>query len=132
MPRGSSGPRNNANWPDDQREIHSQQLRGLQLDLWLAQDHFEAAEAWVEQQRGALSEDDWCALLSRIWRSAWQHAIAMPRQRNGCASGCAAIRNSWHSTTSLRELTQLQGRTRQAIALLTRAIHLANAHGQAH
>ena len=38
------------NWPDDQRQIHDLQLRGVQLDLWLAQERFEAAEAWVEQQ----------------------------------------------------------------------------------
>ena len=115
-----------ADWADDLRRIHSQQLRGLQLDLWLAQERFEAAEAWVERERDMLSEDDWCALLSGLAQrlaARDRHAQAEDWLRTGLR------RYPEHLTlyVELAELTQLQGRTRQAIALLRRAIHLANA-----
>src|SRR5258705_10135749 len=38
-------------WPDDQRQIHGARLRDLQLDVWVSQELFEAAEAWIEEQR---------------------------------------------------------------------------------
>ena len=36
--------------------------------VYVALGEFEAADAWVEQQRSVLSEDDWCALLSGLAR----------------------------------------------------------------
>ena len=115
-----------ADWPDDQRQIHSQQLRGMQLDLWLAQERLETAEAWVEGQRDALGEDDWCALLCALAQrlsARDRHAQAEEWLRTGLR------RYPEHLALygQLAELSQVQGRTRQAVSLLRRAIHLANA-----
>jgi len=114
------------NWPDDQRALHSEQLRGLQLDLWLAEDRLEAAEAWVEQQRGALNADNWCALVSALA----QRLAARDRHAQAeewLHTGLRHYANQLALYDQLAELAHLQGRTQQAIALLTRAIQLANA-----
>jgi tetratricopeptide (TPR) repeat protein len=118
-----------AAWPEDRRRMHSRQLRGLQLDLWLAQARIEAAEAWIEREQDALDEDDWCDLLADFARrlaAGDRHAQAEEWLRIGLR------RYPEHLALYVRlaELVQLQGRTLQAIALLRRAIALASAHGK--
>ena len=118
-----------AHWPDDQRRIHSQQLRGMQLDLWLAQGRLEAAEAWVERQRDALSEDDWCVLLSGLAErlaARDRHAQAEEWLRTGLRQYPEHLA----LYAQLAELSHLQGRPHQAIALLRRAILLATAQNK--
>jgi tetratricopeptide (TPR) repeat protein len=118
--------REQADWPDDQRQIHSEHLRGMQLDLWLAQERFEVAEAWVEQQRDVLGESDWCALLSDLAErlaARDRHAPAEEWLR----TGLRLYPEQLVLYEKLAQLTQLQGRTRQAIALLTRAVQVASA-----
>lgn len=113
-------------WPERARQEHSQQLRGLQLDLLLDRGHVAAAESWIESERDALSEEDWCALLT-----GFAHRLA--------AGDCPAAAEEWLRNglgrypenpalhAQLAELANLQGRPLESIALLYRAIRLTNA-----
>lgn len=117
------------NWPDHQRQIHHQQLLGIQLDLWLAQDRFEAVEHWIEQSHQQLDEGAWCALIASLAEQLAQ------RDRHAQAEDWLRIALRRHPQhirlyEQLAELAQLQGRTPQAVALLRRAIELADSRHQ--
>jgi tetratricopeptide (TPR) repeat protein len=91
----------------------------------LADDRLKAPETWVERQPGRLNEDDWCALL----RDLAQRLAACDRhvQAEECLRiGLRRYPNQPAIYDQLAEVTLLQGRTQQAIALLTRAIDLSN------
>jgi tetratricopeptide (TPR) repeat protein len=113
-------------WPEAERQTHSQQLGFMQLDLWLAREQFEAAEAWLAGQREGLSEDDWCTLLS-----GFAERLAA-RDRHAEAEEWLRIGLRHYPVnlvlfSQLAELAHLQGRPRQSIALLRRSIQLAGA-----
>ena len=99
---------------------------GAQLDLLLAQEGFEAAEAWVEQQQAVLSANDWCALLcgfaTRL-AAVDRHSQAEEWLR----TGLHRYPEELALYDQLAALTEIQGRTHQTIAVLKRAIHLASA-----
>ncbi len=94
-------------------------------DLWLNEERVAGAEAWIEAERDALGETEWCALVTGFAQrlaacdrhaqaEEWLHAAVghYPRQ--------LAL------YVQLAQLAQLQGRALQAIALLRRAIRLGN------
>ncbi|PSJ47730.1 hypothetical protein C7H85_02595 [Zobellella endophytica] len=111
-------------WPADSVAFYDQQLRGLRLDLWLLDEAFDAAESWLEVQRGALPAADWCALLAgyaRRLQGRDRHAQAEERLR----AGLNHYPDNRLLLTQLAELAQLQGRTAQCLALLRRAIRCA-------
>ena len=115
-----------ANWPDDQHHVHTQQLQGMQLDLWLAQERFEAADGWVAEQHGMLSEDEWCALVSGLAQrlaARDRHVQAEDWLRIGLRNHPERL----ELYDQLAQVAQLQGRTHQAVTLLRLAVHLANA-----
>ncbi|MEQ8857878.1 MAG: sulfotransferase [Pseudomonadales bacterium] len=117
------------NWPDDLKRNHAQRLRNTQLDLLLAGDDVEAAEAWLDRQEDQLGETDWCDLLARL-----AHALAA-RDRHAQAEEWlrdGVRRHPEHLPLygQLAALAQLQGRVPQAIALLRTAIRLATAQGR--
>ncbi len=117
-------------WPEHQRRVHSQQLRCLQLDLWLALERFDAAEAWVEVERDVAGEADWCDLvcgLAERLAARDRHAQAEEWLRVGLR-GCPEHRAFW---LQLADLAHLQGRAQHAVALLRRAIELAEARDAA-
>ncbi len=118
-----------AEWPDDQRRIHSRQLRWMQLDLWLALERFEAAESWVEGERDVLDEADWCELVSGLAErlaTRDRHVQAEEWLR----AGLRRYPEHLGLCRQLAELAHLQGRPHQAIVLLRRAIRLANTRGE--
>ncbi|MGE6195762.1 sulfotransferase [Aeromonas media] len=114
-----------AHWPEAQAAWHSQQLRSLRLDLWLANEGFAAADAWLDEQQPELEEEPWCDLLgSYAQRLAerGRHAQAEDALRRG-------LRHYPQQQRLLQQLAQLatlQGRTPQAMALLRRALRLAS------
>lgn len=111
-------------WPDAARARYSQQLCGLQLDIWLAQADFASADAWLQAQQAQLHEDDWCSLLTGYAQRLAerdQHAQAEDLLRRGLQH----YPQQQRLLEYLAELAALQGRLPQAIALLRRAIRLA-------
>lgn len=116
-------------WPEPQAAWHTRQLQGLRLDLWLANEGFAAADAWLDEQQAALAEDDYCALLTGYAQrlaERGRHAQAEDALRR-------ALRHYPAQQGLLQQLAQLatvQGRTPQAMALLRRALRLAS-QGQA-
>lgn len=114
-----------ANWPDAQAAWHSQQLRGLRLDLWLAQDAFAAADAWLDEQQAVLAEEDWCKLVG-------SYALRLAERGRHAQAEDVLRRGLRHCPTQqgllqqLAQLANLQGRTLQAVALLRRALRLSS------
>lgn len=118
-----------AHWPEAQAAWHSQQLRSLRLDLWLANEGFAAADAWLDQQQSELEEVPWCDLLGSYARrlaERGRHAQAEDALRRGLRHYPQQL----HLHQQLAQLATLQGRSSQAIALLQRAIHLAGQQQQ--
>lgn len=112
-------------WPEAQAAWHTQQLRGLRLELWLAAEGFAAADAWLDAQQAVLEEDPWCDLLGGYalrLAERGRHAQAEDALRRG-------LRHYPEQLGLLQQLAQLatlQGRTPQAVALLRRALRFAN------
>lgn len=114
-----------AHWPEAQAAWHTQQLRGLRLDLWLANEGFAAADAWLDAQQVVLEEEPWCDLLGgyalRLTERG-RHAQAEDALRRG-------LRHYPAQQGLLQQLAQLaivQGRMPQAIALLRRALRMTS------
>jgi tetratricopeptide (TPR) repeat protein len=116
-------------WAEDDRKSPSRQLRGMQLDLWLAEERFETAEAWVQRQQGVLDEHDWCALLAALAQrlaARDRHADAEEWLR----TGLRLYPENHALYGALAELVHLQGRAQQAIALLGHATRVASAQNR--
>lgn len=114
-----------AHWPDAQVALHSQQLRGLRLDLCVASEDFAAAEAWLDAQQAVLPEEPWCDLLggyAQRLAERGRHAQAEDALRRGLQHYPAQL----VLLQQLAQLATLQGRTPQAMALLRRALRLAS------
>lgn len=116
-------------WPEAQAAWHTQQLRGLRLDLWLAAEGFAAADAWLDAQQVVLEEEPWCDLLGcyalRLAERG-RHAQAEEALRRG-------LRHYPSQQGLLQQLAQLalvQGRTPQTIALLRRALRMTSQEQQ--
>ena len=99
-------------------------MRDGQLDEWLASGDLVTADAWLERKRSELEPERWRALLSdwaRRLAFADHHAQAEQWLRNGVRQ----FPDNPELLGQLAELVQVQGRTREAIALLRRAIAVA-------
>jgi tetratricopeptide (TPR) repeat protein len=118
-----------AGWPDDQRQVHSRNLRERHLDLWLDQGQDEAAEAWVSAQQRTLREDDWCELLC-AWATRLSARYRHAQAEEWLRRGLGHYPEHADLYAQLAELAQAQGRVPQAAALLRRAIQVAKAGDQ--
>lgn len=116
-------------WPEAIARQSGAQLRGLQVELWIAAGDDARAEQWMEEQREALAEDDWAALVAgaaMLLASRARHAQAEDLLKN-------ALKHHPQNLMLLEqssELAQVQGRSHQAIALIRRAIAAATAQGK--
>ncbi|WP_404463171.1 sulfotransferase [Vreelandella aquamarina] len=118
-----------SHWPEAQAAWHSQQLRGLRLDLWLASEGFAAADAWLDEQQAAVGEDGWCDLLggyAQRLAERGRHAQAEDALRRGLQH----YPEQQGLLQQLAQLAALQGRTPQAIAIMRRALRLASRNQQ--
>ncbi len=100
------------------------QLRGLQLEVWVASDALAQAEQWLDARRETLPEEEWCSLVlgySTLLSGLDHHAEAEEVLRNGLTHYPKNLTLLPH----LAELAQLQGRTLQAVQLLRRSLQAA-------
>ena len=94
-------------------------------DLWLSEERVATAEAWIEAERDALGEVEWCALVSGFaQRLAECDRHAQAEEWLHAAVGHYPQHLPLY--VQLAQLAQLQGRALQAIALLRRAIRLGS------
>ncbi|MBF0471501.1 MAG: tetratricopeptide repeat protein, partial [Gammaproteobacteria bacterium] len=99
---------------------HQRRLDGLQLQCWVLQQAFSAAEAWLNQQHTA-DESLWLEWLGRYAAALAEqdhHAQAEEVLREGLKSQPDSV----PLLMQLAELAQLQGHFMQALSLLQRAI----------
>ncbi|MFT6916931.1 MAG: tetratricopeptide (TPR) repeat protein [Motiliproteus sp.] len=102
------------------------QLRGLQLEIWVASQALAQAEQWLDERRETLSEEQWCALVlgySTLLAGRECHAESEEALRKGLKH----YPKNLELISQLAELAQLQGRTMQAVQLLRRSIRLVSA-----
>jgi len=102
----------------------AQKQEGQQLDQWLESDELAEADAWLERKRSELEPERWCALLidwARRLAFSDRHAQAEEWLRTGIRQ----YPGNPELIGQLAELVQVQGRAREAIALLRRAIAAA-------
>ena len=114
--------------PETAVQALSAQLRGLQLELWLARGRDAEAEAWLSERREQLALEDWVALV------LLHASLLAGRDRHADAE--AALRDALRHAPEdlallgrLSELAQLQGRSAEAAQLLRRCIQLTAARG---
>jgi tetratricopeptide (TPR) repeat protein len=119
-----------AQWPQPQAAWLDQQLRGQRLELWLAGEHFAAADAWLGAQQALWSEDDWCRVLESYALSLIERGH-YAQAEDGLRRGLRHYPQHTGLLEQLAELAGLQGRTAQAIALLRRIIRLNRQRGHA-
>ena len=106
-------------------QLQEAQLQDKQLDQWLANGELATADAWLERKRRELEPNNWCALLSELaQRLAFtdRHAQAEEWLRTGVRQ----YPDNSELLINLAEVLQVQGRARDAIALLRRAIAVAD------
>ncbi|MFT5721737.1 MAG: tetratricopeptide (TPR) repeat protein [Motiliproteus sp.] len=102
------------------------QLRGLQLEIWVACEALAQAEQWLDERRDGLPEDQWCVLVlgySTLLAGQERHAESEEALRKGLTH----YPQNLDLISQLAELAQLQGRTMQAVQLIRRSIRLASA-----
>ena len=105
------------------------QLRGAQLEIWLATGQMAQAEQWMEARRDTLAEPEWSALVldySSLLAGQDQPAAAEEALRHALKH----YPDNLELISQLAELAQLQGRTLQAVQLLRRSIALAKQQEQ--
>jgi tetratricopeptide (TPR) repeat protein len=105
------------------------QLRGLQLEVWLATGQMAQAEQWLQARRETLAEREWSALVldySSLLAGQDQPAAAEEALRHALKH----YPDNLELISQLAELAQLQGRTLQAVQLLRRTIVLAKQQDQ--
>ena len=97
------------------------ELQDTQLEAWLEGDELARADAWLEQQRSKLNPERWCALLSD-WAQRLAFSDRHAQAEEWLRTGIRQYPDKPELISQLAELVQVQGRAREAIALLRRAI----------
>ena len=101
------------------------QLHDTQLEKWLKNDEIATAEAWLEEKRRELDPERWCVLLSN-WARHLAFADRHAQAEEWLRSGVRQYPGNLELLGRLAELVKIQGRTREAMALLRRAIAVAS------
>ena len=107
--------------PDSVVEQFWQQLRGLQMELWLKNDELASAEHWLEMLEAENDEQlivHWRMNLANLLAQSDEHEAAEEVIRQGLKLYPANI----SLLLQLAELMQVQGRSMQAIQLLRRVL----------
>lgn len=118
-----------ADWPASLVRQYTGQLRGLQLELWIASGDHARAEQWLAERRAMLDEEDWVALVTgcaMVLAGADRHAQAEDWLREALKH----YPQNLGVYSQLAELAQIQGQSGQALRLLRRGIQLAEQQGQ--
>ena len=101
------------------------QLHDAQLEKWIVNDELATAEAWLEGKRRELAPENWCILLSD-WARHLAFADHHAQAEEWLRSGVRQYPDNLRLLGQLAELVQVQGRIREAMALLRRAIEVAS------
>ena len=101
------------------------QLHDTQLEKWIVNDELATAEAWLEGKRRELAPENWCILLSD-WARHLAFADHHAQAEEWLRSGVRQYPDNLRLLGQLAELVQVQGRIREAMALLRRAIEVAS------
>jgi tetratricopeptide (TPR) repeat protein len=96
----------------------------MQLDQWLANDELATADAWLERKRGEFEPERWCTQLSD-WARRLAFTDRHAQAEEWLRTGVRQYPDNPGLLGQLAELVQVQGRAREAIALLRRAIAVA-------
>lgn len=118
-----------ADWPAALVCQYTGQLRGLQLELWIASGEFARAEQWLAERRETLDEEDWLALVTgsaMVLAGADRHAQAEDLLREALKH----YPQNLGLYGQLAELAQIQGQSGQALRLIRRSIQLAEQQGK--
>jgi tetratricopeptide (TPR) repeat protein len=111
--------------PEAAVDAFTLQLRGLQLEIWLAADARAEAEQWLTTRRDDLPESTWVALVI-----GYASLLAGHEQPDASEETLRDALNTYPENieliSQLAELAQVQGRTIQTVQLLRRAIRLTN------
>jgi tetratricopeptide (TPR) repeat protein len=102
-------------------ELFTAQLRGLQLEIWIAGEQFDEAEQWLTQRREDLAEEVWAALVNGyigLLGGCDRHAQAGEVLREALK----VYPSNQTLLLQLAELAQTQGHFMQALRALRRAI----------
>lgn len=110
--------------PDFVLNSNIQQLRILQLEVWIASEQFAQAEEWLEEKRGEIDEEAYLPLLIGYARQL-AHNDRHEQASELLRDGRKHFKDSIELHTQLAELAQLQGQFMPATKLLHRAIRLA-------
>lgn len=113
-----------AKLPEEAKKLFTNQLHGLQLEIWVITGQIAEAEQWLDLQRENLDEEVWTGLIVG-------YSILLAGQ-DRCADAEAALRDGLKHCpenlamiAQLAEFTQLQGRMQQTVRLLLQAIQVA-------
>ena len=110
--------------PEPVGALFTEKLRYLQLEQWLVTDNQVQAEAWLNERRADIEEDEWTALVA-----GYAMLLAGYDRHSAADEALRAALKHYPDNLSLMsqraELAQVQGRTMQAVQILKRAIHQA-------
>jgi len=102
----------------------TEQLRLLQLEIWVRTDELAQAESWLNEKRESIDEADWAGLIvgtAILLAGCDQHEQASDLLRESLRYYPKNI--ALH--VQMAELAEVQGRRLQAIRILHRALRLA-------
>ncbi|MCB1764597.1 MAG: sulfotransferase [Candidatus Competibacteraceae bacterium] len=102
----------------------TRQFRGLQLEIWLASEQTSQIEAWFEETRKQIPEEEWVSYFigyTTLLAGKDRHTEAESILREGLKH----YPKNFDLIIQWVELAKIQGRPMQAIQLLRRAIRLA-------
>lgn len=106
------------------RDATTSKLPEMEFDQWIANEELATADAWLEQQRSKLEPEPWCALLSD-WARRLAFTDHHAQAEEWLRTGVRHYPKNLMLLRQLAELVQIQGRAREAIAVLRRAIAVA-------
>jgi len=110
--------------PESVVALNTLQLRELQLAIWVADEQFARIDAWIDEKRASLSEDEWVGLVvsyANLLARGDRHDQAAELFRESVKHYPENIDLCQH----MAELAQLQGRTMQAVSIMHRVIRLS-------
>ena len=110
--------------PESVVALNTLQLRELQLAIWVADEQFARIDAWIDEKRTALPEDEWVGLIlsyANLLARGDRHDQAAELFRESVKHYPENIDLCQH----MAELAQLQGRTMQAVSIMHKVIRLS-------
>ena len=113
-----------AELPHDVAKLNTLQLRQLQLAIWALVKDYAQIEAWLEEKRSSLEEDEWVALVI-AYANILGHHDAHEQAVELYQDGVKHYPDNIDLYQQMADLFQLQGLMMQAVNVLHKAIQLS-------